>query len=169
MPEHERRTLSDETLDRDRAAAVTLQREIMGRPLPYNRIEMRRPEPPPEVAAAYTELFGIRPLFGQAREAGSFDASHLHMPLPQADAHTMAAEPVPLHLRNAPTRLMKDLDYGKGYQYAHDAPDAQVSQEHLPDALRGHIYYRPTERGAEKEIGEESMAVGGHRNQVYRF
>lgn len=76
-------------IDRDRAAAVTLQREIMGRPLPYNRIEMRRPEPPPEVAAAYTELFGIQPLFGQAREAASFDAHHLHMPLPQADPHTM--------------------------------------------------------------------------------
>ena len=62
------------------------------------------------------------------------------------------AEPVPLHLRNAPTGLMANLGYGKGYQYAHDAPDAQVDQEHLPDALRGRVYYRPTDRGLEKEL-----------------
>jgi putative ATPase len=49
---------------------------------------------------------------------------------------------------------MANLGYGKGYQYAHDAPDALVSQDHLPDALRGTVYYRPTERGAEKELGE---------------
>jgi putative ATPase len=66
----------------------------------------------------------------------------------------MPTEPVPLHLRNAPTGLMSNLGYARGYQYAHDAPDAQVSQEHLPDALRGRVYYKPTERGAEKEIGE---------------
>jgi putative ATPase len=69
------------------------------------------------------------------------------------DIEEQPAEPVPLHLRNAPTGLMGHLGYGRGYQYAHDAPDAQVSQEHLPDALRGRVYYRPTERGAEKEIG----------------
>ena len=69
------------------------------------------------------------------------------------DIEEQPAEPVPLHLRNAPTALMGHLGYGRGYQYAHDAPDAQVSQEHLPDALRGRVYYRPTERGAEKEIG----------------
>ena len=61
---------------------------------------------------------------------------------------------MPLHLRNAPTGLMGNLGYGRGYQYAHDAPDAQVSQEHLPDALRGRVYYQPTDRGAEKEIAE---------------
>jgi putative ATPase len=70
------------------------------------------------------------------------------------DIQEQPAEPVPLHLRNAPTGLMSNLGYGRGYQYAHDAPDAQVSQEHLPDALRGRVYYKPTERGAEKEIGE---------------
>jgi putative ATPase len=48
---------------------------------------------------------------------------------------------------------MANLGYGRGYQYAHDAPDAVVSQEHLPDALRGRTYYRPTERGLEKELG----------------
>jgi putative ATPase len=70
------------------------------------------------------------------------------------DIRERPAEPVPLHIRNAPTGLMANLGYGKGYQYAHDAPDAQVSQEHLPDALRGRIYYRPTERGAEKDLAD---------------
>jgi putative ATPase len=62
--------------------------------------------------------------------------------------------PVPLHIRNAPTKMMKDLDYGKGYKYAHDFPDAYVPQAYLPDALRGQIFYRPTERGYEKTIKE---------------
>jgi putative ATPase len=69
------------------------------------------------------------------------------------DIREKPAEPVPLHIRNAPTGLMAHLGYGKGYQYAHDAPDALVSQEHLPDALRGRIYYRPTDRGAERDLG----------------
>jgi putative ATPase len=70
------------------------------------------------------------------------------------DIRERPAEPVPLHIRNAPTGLMANLGYGKGYEYAHDAPDARVSQEHLPDALRGRVYYRPTERGAEKELAD---------------
>jgi putative ATPase len=69
-----------------------------------------------------------------------------------ADAHTQAADPVPLHLRNAPTRLMKQLDYGKGYQYAHDDPEAVADMECLPESLAGRRYYRPPERGFEKEI-----------------
>ena len=68
------------------------------------------------------------------------------------DIREQPAEPVPLHLRNAPTGLMAGLGYGKGYQYAHDAPDAQVDQEHLPAALRGRTYYRPTDRGLEKDL-----------------
>lgn len=62
------------------------------------------------------------------------------------------AEPVPLHLRNAPTSLMKKLDYGRDYQYAHDAPDAVADMTCLPPALDGRRFYRPTERGFEKEI-----------------
>lgn len=62
------------------------------------------------------------------------------------------AEPVPLHLRNAPTSLMKKLDYGKNYQYAHDTPDAVTDMTCLPPALDGRRFYRPTERGFEKEI-----------------
>lgn len=70
-----------------------------------------------------------------------------------ADAHREAADPVPLHLRNAPTRLMKDLDYGRGYRYAHDEPDAVAEMNCLPPSLAGRRYYAPTARGFEKEIG----------------
>jgi putative ATPase len=69
-----------------------------------------------------------------------------------ADAHTQVAEPVPLHLRNAPTPLMKQLDYGKGYEYAHDEPDAVAGMTCLPPSLADRKYYTPTERGFEKEI-----------------
>ena len=69
------------------------------------------------------------------------------------DVREGPAEPVPLHIRNATTGLMRDLGYGAGYRYAHDAPDARVDQDHLPDALRGRRYYRPTDRGLEAELG----------------
>jgi putative ATPase len=69
-----------------------------------------------------------------------------------ADALHDVADPVPLHLRNAPTKLMKALDYGKGYQYAHGERDAVAAMDCLPERLRGRKYYRPTERGFEKEI-----------------
>jgi putative ATPase len=68
------------------------------------------------------------------------------------DAHRDVAEPVPLHLRNAPTRLMKELDYGKGYRYAHNEADAVADMSCLPPALEGRKYYEPKERGFEKEI-----------------
>jgi putative ATPase len=84
------------------------------------------------------------------------------------DIQERPAEPVPLHLRNAPTGLMAQLGYGRDYQYAHDAPDAQVSQEHLPDALRGRVYYRPTARGAEKEIAERLARWRAWREQQKR-
>ncbi|MGE3955986.1 MAG: replication-associated recombination protein A [Vicinamibacterales bacterium] len=62
------------------------------------------------------------------------------------------AEPVPLHLRNAPTKLMKSLEYGKGYRYAHDEAEAVADMSCLPPSLEGRTFYRPTERGFEKEI-----------------
>ncbi len=65
------------------------------------------------------------------------------------DALTMLAEPVPLVIRNAPTKLMKELDYGKGYQYAHDSADKLTNMQCLPDSLVGREYYRPTEEGIE--------------------
>ena len=65
------------------------------------------------------------------------------------DALNSLAEPVPLHIRNAPTKLMKDLNYGKGYQYAHDYDEKITSMECLPEKLRGREYYTPTEQGSE--------------------
>jgi putative ATPase len=70
----------------------------------------------------------------------------------KTDAHTHAAEPVPLHLRNAPTALMKALDYGADYRYAHDEPDAIAAMECLPDSVADRQYYAPVDRGYEKEI-----------------
>jgi putative ATPase len=86
----------------------------------------------------------------------------------QHDIAEKPAEPVPLHLRNAPTGLMANLGYGQGYQYAHDAPDARVEQEHLPAALSGRVYYRPTERGAEKELAERLSKWRAWREQRRR-
>jgi putative ATPase len=63
---------------------------------------------------------------------------------------------VPLHLRNAPTQLMKELDYGKAYRYDHDEPNAfAAGQTYLPDSLVGTEFYLPTDRGMEKQITEK--------------
>jgi putative ATPase len=62
---------------------------------------------------------------------------------------------VPLHIRNAPTKLMKEWGYGKGYKYAHNFENAKVDQEHLPDQLKGHKFYHPTNRGVEAKIKEK--------------
>ena len=72
----------------------------------------------------------------------------------RADAKRHGPLPVPLHIRNAPTGLMKDLGYGRGYQYAHDDPEALVDQTHLPPELLGREYYKPTDRGREKPLKE---------------
>ncbi|MBQ3345485.1 MAG: replication-associated recombination protein A [Synergistaceae bacterium] len=65
------------------------------------------------------------------------------------DALHSMAEPVPLHIRNAPTKLMRELDYGKGYKYAHDYEEAVTAMECLPENLKGREYYRPSEHGSE--------------------
>ncbi|MBU4178871.1 MAG: replication-associated recombination protein A, partial [Actinobacteria bacterium] len=70
------------------------------------------------------------------------------------DVRKYGALPVPLHIRNAPTRLMKELGYGRGYRYAHDFKDHIVAQQHLPDELVGKRYYRPADRGFERRISE---------------
>jgi len=72
----------------------------------------------------------------------------------QQDVEHTAAEPVPLHLRNAPTSLMKGLGYGKGYQYAHDSDAKVADMPCLPDSLRDRVYYHPTNEGVEKRIRE---------------
>jgi putative ATPase len=70
------------------------------------------------------------------------------------DVGQTAAEPVPLHLRNAPTNLMKDLGYGKDYQYAHNSEKKVTNMQCLPDSLRNRVYYHPTNEGVEKRIRE---------------
>lgn len=72
----------------------------------------------------------------------------------QQDIKEMPAEPVPLQIRNAPTSLMKDLDYGKGYVYAHDTDEKLSKMKCLPDSLANRRYYMPTEQGREKRIKE---------------
>ena len=65
------------------------------------------------------------------------------------DARQHLQEPVPLHIRNAPTKLMKELDYGKGYKYAHDFEEKVTAMQCLPDSLKDRQYYNPTEQGNE--------------------
>jgi putative ATPase len=77
----------------------------------------------------------------------------------QQDIEQTAAEPVPLHLRNAPTGLMKKLGYGKGYQYAHDVEGKVANMQCLPDSLRDRIYYHPTNEGIEKRIRERMEEI----------
>ena len=82
------------------------------------------------------------------------NASYKGIDAALAEVRQSGALAVPLHVRNAPTGLMKDLGYGKGYRYAHDDPRGIVPQTHLPDDLVHKRFYRPTEHGYEKTIGE---------------
>jgi putative ATPase len=86
------------------------------------------------------------------------NASYKAMLAAAEDVKKHGPLPVPLHLRNAPTKMMKGLGYGKGYQYAHDYEGAVVEQTHLPDKLKERRYYLPSERGQEKEIRERMKA-----------
>ncbi|MGA3053132.1 MAG: replication-associated recombination protein A [Candidatus Korobacteraceae bacterium] len=89
----------------------------------------------------------------------------------QEDVERTAQEPVPLHLRNAPTGLMKGLDYGKGYQYAHDLESKVADMQCLPDGLKDRRYYHPTEEGIEKRIKarlEEIRQARGSSPQRHR-
>ncbi len=80
------------------------------------------------------------------------------------DVEATRADPVPLHLRNAVTGLMKSLGYGAGYRYAHDFPDARVDQQHLPDNLKGRRYYEPTDHGDEARLRAYLEADRGARD-----
>jgi len=77
----------------------------------------------------------------------------------KADIEATAAEPVPLHLRNAPTKLMKSLDYGKDYQYAHDVEGRVADMECLPPSLAGRRYYQPTSEGREKLLAQRMEEI----------
>lgn len=84
----------------------------------------------------------------------------------QQDVEQTSADPVPLHLRNAPTGLMKGLGYGKGYQYAHDIESKVADMQCLPDNLRGRVYYHPTGEGIEKRIRERIEELKRQRSQT---
>lgn len=86
----------------------------------------------------------------------------------QRDVEQTVAEPVPLHLHNAPTRLMKDIGYGRDYQYAHDFEDKLTDMQCLPDSLRGRTYYRPTSEGVEKRIQERLAQIKQKRAEIAR-
>jgi putative ATPase len=83
----------------------------------------------------------------------------------QQDVERTAAEPVPLHLRNAPTGLMKGLGYGRGYQYAHDIEEKVTDMQCLPDNLRDRTYYYPTNEGVEKRIRERIEEINRIRSR----
>jgi putative ATPase len=76
-----------------------------------------------------------------------------------ADIEAKPAEPVPLYLRNAPTRLLKELDYGKGYEYAHDVEGKVADMECLPPSLAGRRYYQPTNEGREKLLAQRMEEI----------
>jgi putative ATPase len=75
------------------------------------------------------------------------------------DIERTRQEPVPLHLRNAPTRLMKELDYGKDYRYAHDEEGRVADMDCLPDSLKGRSYYQPTQEGREKQLAQRMEEI----------
>jgi putative ATPase len=77
----------------------------------------------------------------------------------QQEIENTRQEPVPLHLRNAPTRLMKELDYGKGYRYAHDEEGRVADMDCLPDSLKGRSYYKPTQEGREKQLAQRMEEI----------
>jgi putative ATPase len=87
------------------------------------------------------------------------DAAYKALSAVQSDVQQTTAEPVPMHLRNAPTRAMKEWGYGQGYQHAHQFQDAVPGMECLPESLAGHQYYFPTDRGIEKRIAERLAEI----------
>ena len=86
-----------------------------------------------------------------------------------SDIEATAAEPVPLHLRNAPTRLMKAIDYGKDYQYAHDVEGRVADMECLPPSLRGRRYYHPTQEGREKALAQRMDEIRKIRDEKQSY
>ena len=88
--------------------------------------------------------------------AAKSNAVYVAVGAAQADVAEFGSLDVPLHLRNAPTRLMKELGYGKGYRYAHDEDDAfAVGERYFPDDMPDRRYYHPVPRGLELKIGEK--------------
>jgi putative ATPase len=117
-----------------------------------------------QVAVAALQAFQLvgmpegRIVLGQAvtylATAPKSNASYIGIDAALSEVRTSGALPVPLHIRNAPTALMKEMGYGKGYQYPHDFKDGFSGQGCLPDQLNGRKFYTPTGHGYEKNIVE---------------
>ncbi|MBW1861022.1 MAG: replication-associated recombination protein A [Deltaproteobacteria bacterium] len=101
---------------------------------------------PPEAELALAQAAGY------LASAPKSNALYLAEKAVKAEIESSGPQPVPLHIRNAPTRLMKRLGYARGYLYPHNYPDGWVEQEYLPEKVKNRIFYRPTGRGFEKEI-----------------
>jgi putative ATPase len=82
------------------------------------------------------------------------------------DIENTSAEPVPLHLRNAPTKLMRELNYGKDYQYAHDIEGKVADMDCLPESLRDRRYYTPTSEGREKLLRQRMEEIQRNRERA---
>ena len=91
-----------------------------------------------------------------APKSNALDAAYMEA---RQDAASQLAEPVPLVIRNAPTKLMQELEYGKGYQYAHDTEEKLTAMQCLPDSLAGREYYRPTDQGLEGRYKERLKEI----------
>ena len=113
----------------------------------------------PECSVHLTEavIYNALAPKSNAMEVAYMQAAH--------DANEHFAEPVPLHIRNAPTKLMKELDYGKGYIYAHDTEDKIADMECLPENLRGTEYYHPGNQGFEPRFKERYEAIKKWREE----
>jgi putative ATPase len=83
------------------------------------------------------------------------------------DVEKTSAEPVPLHIRNAPTNLMKQVGYGKGYQYAHDLESKVADMECMPENLRGREYYHPTQEGREKLLAQRLEEIKRLKEELH--
>jgi putative ATPase len=84
------------------------------------------------------------------------------------DARKTLEEPVPLHIRNAPTRLMKDLGYGDGYEYSHDYQYHMTDMQCLPDALKDKVYYVPSDQGSEPRVEKRLEQIKSIKEMIRR-
>jgi putative ATPase len=108
---------------------------------------------PPEAELALAQATGY------LASAPKSNALYLAEKGVKAEIESSGPQPVPLHIRNAPTRLMKRLGYARGYLYPHNYPEGWVEQEYLPEKVKNRIFYRPTGRGFEKEIRRRMAAL----------
>lgn len=93
------------------------------------------------------------------------DAAYQALNSASETVETTVAEPVPLHLRNAPTRLMRQMGYGAGYSHAHRQEDAVTKMQCLPESIRDRRFYQPTDRGFEKKVKERLLWLAEKRGE----